>query len=62
MVAAMMAPCAEKANGGNLGSQCFWEPVTACDRFSASASTLAHWLSLVRALEKQKARGYRAFC
>jgi DNA primase len=36
--AAMMAPCSVKANGGNLGSRCFWEPVTNCDRFRASVS------------------------
>jgi len=33
MVAAMMAPCSVKANGGNRGSRCFWEPVAICDRF-----------------------------
>jgi hypothetical protein len=38
IVAAMIAPCSVKANGGNLGSRCFWEPVTICDRFSASVS------------------------
>lgn len=38
MVAAMMAPCSVKANGGNRGSRCFCEPVTDYDRFSVSAS------------------------
>jgi hypothetical protein len=38
IVAAMMAPCSAKANGGNRGSRCFWEPVPICDRFRASVS------------------------
>jgi len=34
----MMAPCSVKANGGNRGSRCFWEPVAICDRFRVSTS------------------------
>jgi len=38
IVATMMAPCSVKAHGGNVGSQCFWERVTNCDRFRARVS------------------------
>ena len=39
----MMAPCSVNATGGNLGLRCLREPVTGCDRFSASTSA---WESL----------------
>ena len=35
----MATPSWVKARGRNLGSRCFWEPVTNCDRFMASASS-----------------------